>query len=269
MAKLHLKANKMNMKLLLRAKEGLTKAKVRAKKLNENMKGKARKIGRKMKKMGGRIKVGYAKTLKGFVVLNERVKVKRVTFCVWFMYNCHSMKLMCLECWLIENPHVIMKNIKKRESSCTTLIPIGYGVVIHKSLILTPFEYFDDSKKALKGEVLINFGDQKPHGPSDSCMASNVEIEKGLFPIIFQGSNSLNNLSSKELSKEQLQCELKSSSNIGSTPSSKLESKNGLPISSKQGSRVGSKSISNSTSRAGTPPSSPEKQHTHKLLPSR
>jgi len=56
---------------------------------------------------------------------------------------------------MIENPQVIMKNIKKCESLSAMLIPNGYGIIIHKSLILTPYQYINDSKKTLKGAMLI------------------------------------------------------------------------------------------------------------------
>ena len=266
--RLHAKAKALNAK----AREPFKKAKERAKKINEYRKNKARKVGREVKKMGGKIKSSYAKTLKDFVVLGERMKVKRVTFCVWFMYNCHTMKLMFLKCLLIENPQIIINSIKRRESSCATLIPFGYGAIIHKSLILTPFEYFDDSKKALKGEVLIKFGDLKPHSPSASCIGSDSEKQL-VFSNLKIGSNPIGNLSSKEISKIQSQDASNSTLNTKSTNSSRIESRFGSKhessMRSKQASIMAFRSISKSISKVCTPPSTPRKQHTHKLLPTR
>lgn len=267
MKRLRLRANErakaIKMRLLaLKAKLELKKTKTKEdlKKINNKIKGNAKIVGK-------RVKLEYTKTVKDLRVLNNKLEIKRVNFCVWFMYNCHTMKLMCLECWMIENPQIIMKNIKKCESSCTSLIPSGYGAIIHKSLILTPFQYINDSKKALQGEVLIQFGDQKAHSPAASCIASTVEIERRLTHSIIERQT---NLLSKHISiKIQSQNGSKVGSKAISPTNSKQGSRIGSPTSSKQCSTIGSRSVSKTASRAGTPPSTPKRQHTHKLLPSR
>lgn len=195
------------------------------------------------------VKVKAAQARVRFQSFQAGAKTKSSSLLTQFMYDCHTMKLQCLVCWGLETPTLVVASIKRRASGCMALAPTGYGVLIHKALVLTTCEYVGDSKKALLGEVVLRHGNIKAHSPSLPCVPTQAEIARGIAHRTHRSN---------------------------STPGLKSESKaaSAKPVSrrrpAKSMSRGGSRTQSPAHSGASTPSRTPKPPpHTHKLLPSR
>ena len=223
-------------------------AKVKYHAFREGVKAKTAQTKVKFRAVRENVKVKAGQARVRFKSFQADAKTRRLSLLAQFMYDCHTMKLQCLVCWGIENPKLVMAGIKRRESGCMALVPTGYGVLLHRALVLTTCEYVSDSKKAMLGEVLLNHGNIKAHSPSLPCVPTQAEIARGIAHRT-QRSNS--------------------------APGSRSESKAvSRPVSrsrsAKSTSRGGSRTQSPAHSGASTPSRTPKRlPHTHKLLPSR